>query len=132
VLNTVDYQLPAEQALKLICFKFVQGFVSETMLSLFRLITQVVVKLPEIGELIFNEGPMKGTAPLSEYLEHLHNEKILNIDDKQYAAQMLIAMSKGRLHLQALLMPKCSLSDEQIAAQIDRAVDLFMKAYRVD
>ena len=131
VLSSINYQLPPDIALKDVCGRFVQGFVSDTMVSLFRLITQLVVKMPEIGELIFNEGPLKGVTPLADYLADLDRKNILTVDDSHFAAQLLIEMVKGRLHLHALLLTKTPISSEKIEHHIDKAVDLFLRAYQM-
>ena len=55
---------------------------------------------------------------------------VLAIDDPCYATRMLIEMIKGRLHLKALLLPNQKISDEEIQQHINKAVDLFFKAYQ--
>ena len=123
-------QLAPREALKEMCFMFVKGLVSETLVALFRLVIQVVPKLPELGELIYEKGPLKGLEPLTDYLMTLHEKGILEIDDPFYATQMLIEMVKGRLHLKVLLLPNENITDEFIHQHIDKAVDLFLKAYQ--
>lgn len=130
ILSSVNYQMEPKQALVDVCSRFVTGFLSDTIILLFRLVTQVVVTMPEIGELIFHEGPLKGTTPLADYLQYLNDENKVNIDDPYYAAQLLIEMAKGRLHMQAVLMPNTKISSEQITQHVEKAVDLFLKAYQ--
>ncbi|GLX79186.1 TetR family transcriptional regulator [Thalassotalea insulae] len=129
VLASIDYQKPMDKALKDICSRFVQGFVSPTMLSLFRLVAQLVVKIPEIGELIYQEGPLRGVTPLADYLQHLSEQGQLAIDEPHFAAQMLIEMCKGRLHIQAILLPNHRISQQEIEQHVDKAVNVFLKAY---
>jgi TetR/AcrR family transcriptional repressor of mexJK operon len=123
-------ELTPSDALKEVCFRFVKGMLSDTLVSLFRLVIQVVPKLPEVGVLIYEKGPLKGTEPLTEYLSKLNKEGVLTIDDSFYATQMLIEMVKGRLQFKVLLLPSDSISDEEISIHIDKAVDLFLKAYQ--
>ncbi|GAA6203689.1 TetR/AcrR family transcriptional regulator [Thalassotalea sp. SU-HH00458] len=125
-------KLAYQEALKEMCFRFVKGMVSDTLVSLFRLVIQVVPKLPEVGSLIYEKGPLKGMQPLTEYLMQLNEKKILAIDDPAYATQMLIEMVKGRLHLKVILLPNNKITDEEIHQHVDTAVDLFLKAYRVE
>jgi TetR/AcrR family transcriptional repressor of mexJK operon len=129
-IKTTD--LTPSDALKEVCFRFVKGMLSDTLVSLFRLVIQVVPKLPEVGVLIYEKGPLKGTEPLTEYLSQLDKEGILAIDDPFYATQMLIEMVKGRLQFKILLLPNNSISDEEISNHIDKAVELFLKAYQAN
>lgn len=103
---------------------------SEQLVSLFRLAIQVIPKEPEIGVLIYEKGPLKGLQPLTDYLMNLDKEGVLAIDDSRYATRMLIEMIKGRLHLKAILLPNQQISDAEIQQHIDKAVDLFFKAYQ--
>tara|TARA_R110001583_G_scaffold39890_1_gene127802 strand:- start:25777 stop:26433 length:657 start_codon:yes stop_codon:yes gene_type:complete len=123
-------ELAPSDALKEMCFRFVKGMVSETLVSLFRLVIQVVPKLPELGVLIYEKGPLKGTKPLTDYLMQLDEEGVLAIDDPFYATQMLMEMVKGRLHFKVLLLPNEKISDADIRQHIDKAVGLFLKAYQ--
>ena len=123
-------KLIPREALKEMCFRFTKSLVSEQLVSLFRLAIQVIPKEPEIGALIYEKGPLKGLQPLTDYLMKLDKEGVLAIDDSCYATRMLMEMIKGRLHLKALLLPNQQISDAEIQHHIDKAVDLFFKAYQ--
>jgi TetR/AcrR family transcriptional repressor of mexJK operon len=123
-------ELAPRDALKEMCFRFVKGMLSQTLISLFRLVIQVVPKLPEVGELIYEKGSLKGVRPLTDYLILLDEKGVLAIDDPFYATQMLMEMVKGILHLKMILLPNEQISDQDIHQHIDKAVDLFLKAYQ--
>ncbi len=125
-------KLAPKDALREMCFRFAKGILSDTLVSLFRLVIQVVPKLPEVGELIYEKGPLKGMQPLTDYLMELDKKGVLAIDDSFYATQMLIEMVKGRLHFRVLLLPNEQISDEDIYLHIDKAVGLFLKAYQAE
>jgi TetR/AcrR family transcriptional repressor of mexJK operon len=125
-------QLAPRDALREMCFRFVKGIVSDTIVSLYRLVLQVVPKLPEIGVLVYERGPLKGMKPLTDYLVQLDRENFISIDDPLFATQILMEMVKGRLHFKALLLPNKEITDENIQQQVDKAVDLFLKAYHPD
>ncbi|KGJ88128.1 TetR/AcrR family transcriptional regulator [Thalassotalea sp. ND16A] len=129
-IASINYELEPSDALKDVTGRFVQGMLSETLISLFRLVIQVVPKHPDVGELIYDRGPLTGVTPLADYLSSLNKLGILAIDDCSYAAQMLIEMTKGRLHLKAVLIPNVNITEDEIVQHIDRAVDLFIKAYQ--
>ncbi|GHE92963.1 hypothetical protein GCM10011501_22890 [Thalassotalea profundi] len=130
IIASINYELTPAQALKDMAIRFVQGLLSDTLISLYRLAIQVVPKMPEVGELIYESGPLSGITPLSDYLAYLNNKGDLAIDDCSYAAFMLIAMIKDRLHFKAALIPNVKITDQEITEHINTSVDLFIKAYK--
>jgi TetR/AcrR family transcriptional repressor of mexJK operon len=129
MLTTINQELSPTEALNDVCFRFSQGMLSETLISLYRLVVQQVVKLPELGEMIFERGPMRAVLPLADYLEELAATGELTITDAHFSAQMLIEMSKGPLHTRSLLLPNTFASDEEITQQVSKAVSIFLKAH---
>ncbi len=128
-LVDINYSLSPEQALTDVCTKFVEGMLSETLIALFRLVTNIVPSQPEVGELIYKYGPLTGCKPVGNYLEELTKQGVLNVDDTDFAAKMLIEMVKGRLHLKAVLMPSEPVTKQEIDEHIGTSVKLFLKAY---
>ena len=129
-LIDIDYDLPPEAALTDVCTRFVEGFLSETLIALFRLVTNIVPKIPEVGELIYMHGPLTGCKPVASYLDWLNNQQLLDIDDSDFAAKILIEMVKGRLHLKAILIPNEPITKQEIDEHISASVRLFLKAYQ--
>ena len=131
ILTSINRDIEAKEALNQVCIKFVKGMLSPELMSLFRLVVQQVVKFPELGEMIYQKGPMTGILPLADYLEWLKEQKILKIDNCHFSAQMLIEMAKGPLHTRSLLLPNKKASDEEISHQVAKAVDIFLNAHQV-
>ena len=131
ILTSINRDIPGKEALNQVCFKFVKGMLSPELMSLFRLVVQQVVKFPELGEMIYQKGPMTGILPLADYLEWLKEQKILKIDNCHFCAQMLIEMAKGPLHTRSLLLPNKKASDEEIIHQVAKAVDIFLNAHQL-
>lgn len=131
ILTSINRNLEAKKALNQVCFKFVKGMLSPEFMSLFRLVVQQVVKFPELGEMIYKNGPMAGILPLSNYLAWLTEQNILKIDNCHFSAQMLLEMAKGPLHTRSLLLPDKKACDEEITYQVTKAVDIFLKAHQI-
>ncbi len=131
IFTSINRDLEAKKALNQVCFKFVQGMLSPGLMSLFRLVVQQVVKFPELGEMIYQKGPMAGVLPLVDYLAWLTEKKVLKIENCHFSAQMLIEMAKGPLHTRSLLLPDKKTSDEEISLQVAKAVDIFLNAHRM-
>ncbi len=130
ILTSINRDIEAKEALNQVCFKFVQGMLSPELMSLFRLVVQQVVKFPELGEMIYKHGPMAGILPLVDYLAWLTEQNILKIENCHFSAQMLLEMAKGPLHTRSLLLPHKEATDEEIANQVTKAVDIFLNAHR--
>jgi len=128
-LLDINYALPPQQALSEVCEKFLRGMLSETLVGLFRLVSNIVPKIPEVGEMIYHYGPLTGCKPIGDYLAFLQKEGVLQVDDFEFASKLLIEMIKGRLHLRAILVPKESITDAEIKEHVDKTVSLFLKAY---
>ena len=131
ILTSINRDLEAKEALNQVCFKFVVGMLSPELMSLFRLVIQQVVKFPELGEMIYKNGPMTGILPLVDYLTWLTEQKLLKIENCHFSAQMLMEMAKGPLHTRSLLLPDKQASEEEISYQVTKAVDIFLHAHRM-
>ena len=131
ILTSINRDLEAKEALNQVCFKFVVGMLSPELMSLFRLVIQQVVKFPELGEMIYKNGPMTGILPLVDYLTWLTDQKLLKIENCHFSAQMLMEMAKGPLHTRSLLLPDKQASEEEISYQVTKAVDIFLHAHRM-
>jgi len=128
-LLDINYALPPQQALSEVCEKFLRGMLSETLVGLFRLVSNIVPKIPEVGEMIYHYGPLTGCKPIGDYLAFLQEQGVLQVDDFEFASKLLIEMIKGRLHLRAILVPKESITGAEIKEHVDKTVSLFLKAY---
>jgi TetR/AcrR family transcriptional repressor of mexJK operon len=129
MLSTINRKLSPEGALNDVCFRFAQGMLSETLISLHRLVVQQVVKIPELGDMIFERGLIKGVHTLADYLDELDEQNELVITDANFSAQMLLEMSKAPLHIRSLLLPNNFATNDEIATQVTKAVRIFLKAH---
>jgi len=129
ILTQINRDLDVKIALNQVCFDFVKGMLSPDLMALFRLAVKQVVKFPELGEMIYHKGPITGVLPLVDYLSWLHTKGVLTIDDCHFSAQILLEMAKGPLHTQCLLLPDKKITDEEIAEQVAKVVNLFLKSH---
>lgn len=129
-LSNIDYRQQPEQALIAMCESFIEGMISPEMVSFFRLINYLTPKIPEVGMLVYESGPLTGHLPIVEYFEYLQEKNILTINDKNFAAMTLINMAKTSLHMKAVMVPSIIITKEEISTQAKKAVNLFLNAYR--
>lgn len=129
-LKNIDYSLQPEQALTIMCENFIESIISPERVSLFRLISYLTPKIPDVGMLMYENGPLAGHQPIVDYFDYLQTQDMLTIDDKVFAAHSLIDMAKTSLHMKAVLAPSLVISKEEISTQARKAVRLFLNAYR--
>lgn len=129
-LANIDYSQTPEQALTAICEGFIEGMISAEMISFYRLINHLTPKIPQVGMLVYENGPLIGHLPIVEYFDYLQAQNILTIDDKIFAAHTLIDMAKTSLHMKAVLAPSIIITKEEITTQAKKSVQLFLNAYR--
>jgi len=129
-LNTIHRDMLPRDSLNDVCFRFVKGMCSPAIRSLFRLVVQQTVKHPELGEMIYQSGPIMGVKPLVNYLNELTESNELVIEDCHFAARFLLEMAKGPLYTSLLLLPNKQASDKEIKEQVHKAVDVFIKAHQ--
>jgi TetR/AcrR family transcriptional repressor of mexJK operon len=129
-LKNIDYNLQPEQALTAICESFIEGMISPEMIALFRLISYLTPKIPDVGMLVYEKGLLTGHQPIVDYFEYLQEQNILTIDDKEFAARSLINMVKTSLHMKAVLAPSIVITKKEISTQAKKSVRFLLNAYR--
>lgn len=88
---------------------------------------------PQMGRLLWEEGPQRVHALLTEFLHSLASQGRLSIDDPDRAAVQFMALLKGDLHLKRMLGCEngdCDGFEREIEDNAKAAVDMFLRAYR--
>lgn len=129
-LKQIDLKKSPKENFEEACFQFIKGLTSPTLIGLLKIALNMVDKEPKIGEIIYENGPLSGTKPLEKYLTFLSEKGELQVDDTEFAAQALVEMCKGKLHIKAMLLPHNPVTDEEIREQVSKVVALFLKAYQ--
>lgn len=88
---------------------------------------------PQLGRLLWEEGPQRVHALLSNFFEGLTRQGKLAIDDPSQAATQFMALLKGDLHLKRMLGCEdgdCTEFDREVELNAEAAVDMFLRAYQ--
>lgn len=88
---------------------------------------------PQLGRLLWEEGPQRVHALVRGFLASLVDEGRLDIGDCDMAARQFLALLKGDLHLRRMLQcdtPDDAAFDHQVQANAEAAVSMFLRAYR--
>ncbi len=119
-----------ETTLRAIANSFFDVIYSSDSLSLYRIIISELKQFPQLGEALYQQGPVKVLTLLSAYLV-LQNEKgRLQIADPEMAARHFFSMLKGDRHMQCLLGICSVVPPEERVRIIDSVVTLFVDGYR--
>lgn len=118
-----------ETVLRAIANSFFDVIYSSDSLSLYRIIISEVKQFPQLGEVLYQQGPVKVLTLLSGYLVLQNERGRLQIADPEMAARHFFSMLKGDRHMQCLLGVCGVVTPEERARIIDSVVTLFIDGY---
>ena len=101
---------------------------SQEHVSIHRLIYAENARHPEIS-LIHQRLKDESYQKLARYLEQLHAQKILCIDNARRAAEDFIVLCQGTWFYRCLSNERLKPSREEMDAQVRHGISLFFKAY---
>jgi len=120
--------LPPAQALRQVGHAYLDLALAPRSLALHRLVVAEAARHPQLGRLIFRNGPMAIVATLADYLKA---QPSLRIADPDLAAQQFLGMVLAQNQLRLLLATRPSArSGAGIDPMIDHAVELFLNGCR--
>lgn len=119
-----------EQTLQLLGERMTVLMLSPDIVALWRQIISEVVRLPEIGQTIFERGPDVIYRALASYLERWDRNGALRIEDARSAAVQFLALCQGELVTRSRLGILAYPVDEQVRETVRRAVRTFVRAYQ--
>ena len=99
------------------------------MMALLRIVIAATGKFPMLGRAFYESGPLYGETRLAERLEVWREAGLLSFADGRVAARQFIDLCKSGLFSPCLFGAAEAISPEQIAATVEAAVEVFMRAY---
>lgn len=107
---------------------FVSGVLQPQNMKMARQLVSDGWRFPHLGRAFMEEGPVRGTQLLANYLQALCDQGLLSIEDTTLAAQQFIALAEvgqaNRAHMTGEFP-----SQAEIAQRVKSAVRLFMRGY---
>jgi len=94
-----------------------------------RIVIAATAKFPNLGRAFYESGPCYGEIRLAEVLEIWAERGVLRFDEARIAARHFLDLCKSGVYLGCLFGVTEAVSAEAIAQTIDRAVDVFLRAY---
>ena len=121
-----------EASLRRFAASFLEKVTSAQAIALHRLVVGEVLRFPEVGRIFFERAPRRMQDLLATFLETAMERGLLLRDAPLLAARTLVGLCMTGCHQQLLLCIIDEATPEMIATDADRAVMLFLRAYRVE
>ncbi|HEX7853296.1 MAG TPA: TetR/AcrR family transcriptional regulator C-terminal domain-containing protein [Sphingobium sp.] len=115
--------------LKRVCASILEKVTGPQSIALHRLVVAEAGRFPEMGVIFYDRGPRMTHTLLAKFLaDEMARGRIRN-DDPLQTARILASMCVYRTQQQLLWGVIDHTTPEAMEADVDRAVDLFMRAY---
>lgn len=120
-------------ALRRFCREFVAKITSPEGIALYRLVASEANRFPEIGRIFYDRGPAITQRQLAGFLGAAMDSGLLRQHHEPIeAARQLIGLCLAGSRQNLLIGLYDAVTPAQIDADVDRAMDVFMRAYAVN
>jgi len=99
------------------------------IIALHRMITGEAGRFPELGGVLYERGPARGHARVSAWLAHLMERGVLRPADPSTAAKQFVALCQAGQFQKYLIGALKRLDKAELDAEIEQAVETFLRAY---
>ena len=131
MFDDLDASVVPSEALPQIGVRMFRMLLSDTALTMYRMVVAEAEKFPELARSFYAEGPARAVAHLSAYLRGAAAGGMLRLDDPDFAAEQFFALIQTHLcmkrRLRLIEMP----SQAELEHVIGQAVRMFLSAYGV-
>lgn len=111
------------------CRSLLDKVCSTEAIALHRLIYAESGRFPELSRIFFELAPRHTRALLADYISGAMDRGQLRRDDPADAARVLMALTMAGSHQQLMIGQITEPSSAQMQADVDLAVDLFLRGY---
>ena len=126
---TLNPEGDIQPSLRNFCLRLLEKVVSPEAIALHRLIVAEAGRFPELGRIFYERAPRLTTALLADFLDGAMKRGQLRADTPLDAAHFLMQMCVSRSQQQLLFGLTDRVDAVRATADVDRALDLFMRAY---
>ncbi len=118
-----------ERTLKCFCTGIVEKVTTAEAISLHRLVVSEAGRFPEMGRIFYDRAPRQTHVLLASFLRGAMERGPLRAEEPMQAARLLVSLCLSGCQQKLLMGLIESASAEMIGADVDRATDVFMRAY---
>jgi AcrR family transcriptional regulator len=123
-LDDDESALPPHEVLRQFGRRLVRMLVSETGLTIYRVVLAESVRFPELAQIFYAAGPGRGLPHVARLLEAAS----LGGDDPRFASEQLLALMQTEIVTKRRLGLLDAVSDEEIGRVVDMALRVFQDA----
>lgn len=111
---------------------FIDQMFNAERLSTIRMVIGAIEKFPEFGVLLYEAGPKKGMETFGRFLAKHVERGNLNCSDTELAACQFMDLCGSRIGKRAMFHPGHMPAQDEINANVEAAVRMFLAAYGAD
>jgi len=119
-----------EVDLRAVCENYARLLMSEDAMAMYRLLVAAAPKGPALAKIFWESGPKDMELRLEEFLQIWVDNGELVIKDTHKAASRLFVLLKGRPHFMQSIGLISSVTEEQLQANVDEALEAFLRLYK--
>lgn len=123
--------LPIEQALTKIGHNFCELILSKNSLAMHTLLQMEGEKYPQIAQMFYEAGPQQVKRFFAELLTAFEQKGVIQVPNKEKAAEQFHSLLKGCIHMRALLRLQPPPSEQEVNEHIEETVRFFLSAYKI-
>lgn len=133
--HALSMDLPVDEDVVVVLRRFagqlMATMMSEPILSLYRLVVGEALRFPHLAETFYERGPRRGKARMALWMAEKMERGELRRGDPLQAVYHLGGLCRSGIHELALLnLPEARhVRPDQIAADVEAAVDIFYRAW---
>lgn len=105
---------------------FINMLTSPYVGAIHRLLISESARYPQLREIFMKTAPERNLRRVADYLQKLNDSGYLAVEDCSIAAQQLVSMFKGTMHMRCVLGEEVILSEEEKLRFVTSAVKLFL------
>ena len=109
--------------------RYLTNVMSDRNMRHFRLIASASERSPDLGRTFYEAGPLRGARLLGGFLARMKLEGRIEVDDPMVAAHHFIGLCQNRMLKARLVNYVGEPSAEEVAAEVEAAVGVFMAAF---
>ena len=125
----IDPAMPLADALREFGARLMGIVLTPDILDLHRMVVGEAGRFPELGALFFERGPKRGKDLLAAYLTHAMADGHVRPGNADHATRQFVYMCQSGCHQRALLGLAPRPTADEIAQDIEAAVDTFVRAW---
>jgi AcrR family transcriptional regulator len=131
MFQAVDTSMAPVEVLTQIGVSMFRMLLSETSLTMYRMVVAEAEKFPELARAFYAEGPARAVAHLAAYLRGAAAKGTLRLEDPEFAAEQFFALTQTHLCMKRRLRLISMPSQSELEHVIGQAVRMFLSTYGV-